>query len=187
MAHHKQLGFFQLIREIQPRFFKNTKVLDIGSLNINGSVKPLFNNCEYIGLDLGAGENVDVVCKAHEYDAPDGHFDVIVSGECFEHDMYIELTLKNIVRMLKPDGLFMFSCANKNRAEHGTARTDPKASPFTTQIPEWENYYRGLDENDFRHMLDIDSIFPHHFFKSMEEDLYFYGIKKACGVITMIF
>lgn len=179
MAHPEQLAFFQLVREIHPQFFWNSSVLDVGSLNVNGTAKPLFNNCKYVGLDLGPGENVDVVCKAHEYDAPDASFDTIISGECFEHDMYIEQTLKNIVRLLKPGGLFAFSCANRGRAEHGTIRNEPVASPFTVKIPGWAEYYRGLDEEDFRQMLDIDTIFPEHFFRVRDLDLYFYGIKAT--------
>lgn len=177
MAHISQKIFFRKVRKVYPDFFKNCRVLDIGSLNINGYNKPLFNDCEYIGIDIGEGPNVDVVCKAHEYD--DEPFDTIISSECFEHDMYLELTLKNAVRLLKPGGLFAFSCANKLREPHGTRDTDPDASPFTSQIEGWCDYYRGLDENDIREILDIEEIFGEALFTDYEADLYFCARKKA--------
>ena len=39
--------------------FKNKKVLDIGSLDINGSNRFLFEDCNYLGIDVGEGKNVD--------------------------------------------------------------------------------------------------------------------------------
>ena len=179
MAHIDQIIFFKCVRKIRPESFRNVKVLDIGSLDINGSSRILFNDCTYTGLDLAAGKNVDVVCKAHEYDAPDESFDTIISSECFEHDMYLKKSLQNVVRLLKPGGLFTFSCASRNRPEHGTTEHDPGSSPFTSQLPKWCNYYRGLNEEDIREVIDVDQIFESVLFNLHDVDLYFYGIKKA--------
>lgn len=178
MAHFAQRRFFQWVRKIRPQYFNSGRVLDIGSQDINGSNKPLFYKAQkYIGLDLDVGDNVDVICKAHEYDEPDGSFDTIISGECFEHDQYIEETLKNIVRLLKSHGLFTFTCANCKRPEHGTSEFGPNASPFTL------DYYRGLDESDFREMLDFENIFEEMLFRAQGEDIYFYGIKKGINFL----
>jgi len=106
MAHFMQRRFIQWVRKIRPQYFGDVRVLDIGSQNVNGTNKPMFYKAkEYIGLDLDSGDNVDIVCKAHEYNEPDESFDTIISTECFEHDMYIEDTLKNVVRLLKPHGM----------------------------------------------------------------------------------
>lgn len=179
MAHLAQTVFFDWVRHIRPRFFTNCRVLEVGSLNVNGTVRPLFSGCEYVGLDLGEGPGVDVVGPAHEYAAPAGSFDTVVSAECFEHDMHLPATLAAVVRLLRPGGLFAFTCANRSRPEHGTARTDPWASPFTSKIEGWCDYYRGLDEADIRAALDVDAVFPEHWFQSRGGDLYFYGIKAA--------
>lgn len=183
MAHIEQFIFFKWVRTIHPEYFRNTRVLDVGSLDINGNNKLLFSNCDYIGVDIAEGDNVDVVCKTHEYDGQP--FDTVISSECFEHDMYLEKTLENIIRLLKPGGLFTFSCASRKRAEHGTTNHDPKSSPFTNQIPEWCNYYKGLNEEDIRELMDVDSIFQECLFKLHDtegkikvNDLYFYGIKN---------
>jgi len=183
MAHIEPILFFKWVKTIHPEYFRDSRVLDVGSLDINGSNKFLFYNCDYIGVDLAEGDNVDVICKAHEYDGQP--FDTVISSECFEHDMYLEKTLENIVRLLKPGGLFTFSCASRKRPEHGTVEHHPGGSPFTSQIPEWCHYYKGLHEEDVRELMDVDGIFQHHIFKLHDtegkirvNDLYFYGIKN---------
>ena len=111
MAHHQQKNFCTSVKEKFPIFFNGKWVLDIGSLDINGNNQYLFEQCGYIGVDLLPGSNVDFVSMGHELLFPDECFDVIISTECFEHDQYYEKTIKNIVRLLKPGGLFIFSCA----------------------------------------------------------------------------
>jgi SAM-dependent methyltransferase len=106
----------------------------------------------------------------------DNNYDVVISTECFEHDEYWQQTLKNVINnLLKDGGLFLFSCAAPGRPEHGTKKTSPKDSPFTT------DYYRNLSEEDIRSVLDCDKIFSNYKFKTRKDfpqDLYFYGIKK---------
>lgn len=175
MAHATQALFFHWVKELYPSYFKGKRVLDVGSLNVNGCNKILFTDCDYVGVDIGPGENVDVVCKAHEYDAPAESFDVVISSECFEHDMYIKQTLNKITDLLKPEGLFVFTCASETRPEHGTTRTDPNASPLTSKVEGWCDYYKGLSEQDIRSMLNLGQ-FTYEFHR-LEDDLYFVGVK----------
>ena len=83
MAHKEQQDFFKMVSEKFPQYFTNVKVLDIGSLDINGNSKKFLKQpYYYTGLDLSVGENVDVVCPGHLYEC--GYqFDTIMSGECF--------------------------------------------------------------------------------------------------------
>ena len=175
MAHREQREWCELVKYAHPEFFIGTNVLDIGSLDINGNNRYLFEQCDYTGIDIGHGPNVDVVCSGHLFKSDD-LFDVVISTECFEHDEYWEQTLKNVINnLLKEGGLFLFSCAAPGRPEHGTKKTSPKDSPFTT------DYYRNLSEADIRSVLDCDNIFSNYKFKTRKEfpqDLYFYGIKK---------
>ena len=124
MAHWQQQEYCRKIRDKFPEYFTNKRVLDIGSLDINGNNPFLFTDCDYFGLDVGEGPNVDVVSVGHIYDAPDATFDIIISTEVFEHDMFYEDTIKNVIRMLKPGGAFIFTCASTGRPEHGTRRSD---------------------------------------------------------------
>ena len=181
MAHEQQKEFFRRVKSKYPRFFTDVKILDIGSLDINGNTKDLFEHpYYYVGLDLAKGENVDVVCPGHLYDS--GFlFDVVTSSECFEHDMYYSRTLQNMIRLLRSGGLMVFTCATEGRPEHGTLRTSPSDAPFLSSIDEkWANYYKNLKEEDIRASIDINNTFSDFGFEVEEEtrDLYFWGIKK---------
>jgi len=52
MAHNEQWIFCNQVKEKFPESFKNKKVLDIGSFDVNGNEEFLFENCEFFGLDL---------------------------------------------------------------------------------------------------------------------------------------
>jgi len=184
MAHKEQRDFCFRVKEKFPEYFKNKKVLDIGSLDINGSNKDLFEDCNYLGIDVGEGKNVDLISVGHLFDGPDNSFDTIISTEVFEHDMYYEQTIKNILRMLKPGGLFLFTCAAPGRPEHGTRRQGEWCAPLLLQISEeWADYYKNLDEFDVRKIGGFDETFPDSHFElnniylDIPADLYFYGIK----------
>ena len=176
MAHNAQQQFMESVRNRFPEKFTNVRVLDIGSLDINGNNRGLFTNAQYVGLDIGEGPNVDVVSRGHEY-KDEVLFDFIVSSECFEHDEYWVLTFTNGVNLLKSGGMFMFSCAAPGRPEHGTKRTSPRDSPFTSELE--NDYYKNLGEEDFKH-FPLDEWFSEYEFKTNTDpcDLYFWGIKK---------
>ena len=179
MAHNEQRYFITSVKASFPEFFKGKRVLDIGSLDINGNNKTHFEQCDYTGVDIAPGRNVDVVSVGHEYDS-DKPYDVVISTECFEHDRFYDKTLLNCVRLLKSEGLFVFTCATTNRPEHGTRRTDAYSSPATVKIEEWADYYKNLTEADIREGLDMDMLFLSHSFSvnTKSHDLYFYGIKR---------
>lgn len=178
MAHPSQIEFFKKAKELMPQLFSGCRVLDVGSLDINGNNRYLFSDYTYTGVDIGEGKNVDVVCKAHKYKTSK-RFDVVISSECFEHDMFYRETLLNCIKLLKSGGLFIFSCASTGRPEHGTLRTRKDSSPHTTKIEEWSNYYKNLTEEDIRDVLDVNNIFCKYYFEynPYPGDLYFYGIK----------
>ena len=181
MAHQQQKNFCNSVKEQFPDFFDGKLVVDIGSLDINGNNQYLFSNSGYLGIDLFPGRNVDINCKGHELGLPDESVDVIISTECFEHDSHYDKTIKNIYRMLKPGGMFIFSCATTGRPEHGTRRTTPEDAPFIQLLGDWADYYKNLEESDIRAVLDVDSAFDRYEFSSQHEthDLYFWGVKKG--------
>lgn len=80
----------------------NCSVLDVGSMNVNGTVKGLFTDvgCKYTGLDIEAGDNVDVVMAlGDKFPFKDNSFDVIVSTSCLEHDPAFWLTVAEMMRV----------------------------------------------------------------------------------------
>lgn len=181
MAHLQQQQFCNSVKNRFPDFFHGAFVLDVGSLDINGNNQYLFQGGNYIGVDVAIGNNVDVVSKGHGLMLPDATFDVVISTECFEHDQYYIDTIRNIVRMLKPGGMFLFTCATTGRPEHGTRRTTPHDAPLLQSFEEWSDYYKNLTEEDIREAIDVENVFScYEFSIGMEtQDLYFFGIKSG--------
>lgn len=155
-----------------PEFFSEKKVLEVGSLDINGSVRSFFEGCEYIGLDLGVGKGVDVICPIAEYLHPE-EFDVVISTECGEHSRTWHQDLVQMYANLKPGGLLIYTAAGPKRQEHGTTRSSPGDAPWTN------DWYRNIDISDFRSALS-DSLFANQELKLVRADcdITFYGIKK---------
>jgi len=180
--HSQQMDFCKRIRTKYPLYFEETSVLDVGSLDINGNNQYLFKNCTYIGLDLAEGDNVDIVCPTHLFEAPDGFYGFIISTECFEHDYYWKESVFNIIRLLKSGGAFLFTCASEGRPEHGTERTDGHFSaPFLKDLNNnWKNYYKNLSETDFLSLDGFTDAFDFYEFEYNPNpgDLYFFGVKK---------
>ena len=176
MAHSAQIDFTISLKNMLPFFFKNVRVLDIGSQDINGNNKTFFSNPDYVGVDVNEGKNVDVVCKGHEYKS-DKPFDVVCSTECFEHDPFWKDTINNMYGLLRPGGLFFFTCASDGRDEHGTKRTAPSLEDWIQH--EWENYYMNINENHIRSVWDVEEMFSvcQFMYNPGSCDLYFYGVK----------
>lgn len=180
MAHKEQIEYCIKIKNKFSKYFQNCKILDIGSLDINGSNRYLFDNCQYTGIDVGAGNNVDIICKGHEFLDPDSSYDMVISTECLEHDMYYNLTIKNAIRLLKSGGLLLFTCATEGRPEHGTRNTSPQDAPLLNQLGSWSDYYKNLTEEDIECIINLEEVFSEYEFEvnPISCDLYFYGVKK---------
>lgn len=178
MSHTEQIHFTKTVKQHFPEFFQDKRVLEVGSLDVNGSVRELFTGGEYIGIDLELGKGVDYAVAGQLADFKTASFDAVVSCNCFEHNPYWLETFANMCRMAKPGGLFILSSAGYGFMEHGTTRTNPDDSPFTVGQG-WE-YYRNLSERDFA-VLDLKNWFADwkfiHNWKS--KDLYFIGVMKG--------
>lgn len=132
MAHPEQHSYVAAVKSLHPGHFIKARVLEIGSLNVNGTVRTHFTDCEYTGCDVGPGPCVDVVGAAHTLNLPRGSFDTIISCECLEHDKFWPDTLKTSVESLRDGGLLVLTWASPAREPHGVTAHDPWASPHTT-------------------------------------------------------
>ena len=175
MAHKEQSDYIASLQAKFPLSFSGERTLEVGSLNINGTVRNAFTSNEYVGVDVGDGPGVDIVISGHEYDS-DKLFDCCISCECFEHNPFWKQTFLNMIRLCKKGGLVVFTCATTGRTEHGTERSTPQDSPLI--IAKGWSYYLNLTEEDFG-FIDFSSIFTEHQFSVNAEacDLYFYGVK----------
>ena len=179
MAHLEQFQFIAAVKAAFPGFFSAARTLEIGSLDINGSVRRLFDGGTYIGLDVAPGRGVDIVCKGQDFHAPDNSFDTVISCEAMEHNPEWKPTMVNMIRLCRPGGLVVMTCATTGRKEHGTTRSSPDDSPLTIRLG-WE-YYRNLTERDFRdalaleHDLEIVAFFANW----ASRDIYMVGFKRG--------
>ena len=95
---------------------KEYNVLDVGSYDVNGNYKNLFDEkqCTYTGLDMEQGPNVDIVPE-HVYkwkEIKDDTYDVVISGQALEHIEFFWITVSEIVRVTKKDGIICLVAPN---------------------------------------------------------------------------
>ena len=180
--HPESRDFTLFVKSILCNFFINKRVLDVGSGDINGNNRFLFENCEYHGNDVTQAPNVTIVSKTKDLPFENNTFDTIISTECFEHDPEYKESFIKIYDMLKPDGLFFFTCASTGRPEHGTRRTSRACSYGTlANLPDMSDYYKNLTETDINDVLNLNELFNvwDTYYDSNHKDLFFVGIKKG--------
>jgi SAM-dependent methyltransferase len=89
------------------------RVLELGSLNVNGTARTAFWNAkEYVGIDSRPGPCVDHVIEASWIaEHFDGHdkFDCVVATSFFEHDRNFVQTLRNVHFVLNSGGYFVLT------------------------------------------------------------------------------
>lgn len=95
----------------------NMRILEIGSQDVNGSLREMAPlGCSYVGVDFVEGKGVDVVLD-DPYALPfdDASFDMVVSSSCFEHSEMFWLVFLEILRVLKPKGLFYLNAPSNGK------------------------------------------------------------------------
>lgn len=180
MAHPEQITFVSTLREVYPQYFSHQKVAEVGSLDINGSVRGLFTGGEYTGFDLSQGPGVDQAIQGQLIGQASGYYDVTISCECFEHNPFWVETYSNMLRLTKSGGLVVMSCTTTGRPEHGTRLSDEESSPLTIKIG-WIDYYQNLTSDDFLKTFNLKGWFKafHILTNPQSNDLYIYGIRKG--------
>lgn len=135
--HQEVMDWLRMIRGERPEIFHGSNVIEFGSLNINGTPRVLFTECDYVGVDWRDGPDVDVVCLAHKY--TDWRlFDVGISTEMLEHDPYWADSVSNMVSFLRQGGDMLLTFGGEHRAEH-EVDTSPKEG-YYNGLPAWKVY-----------------------------------------------
>ena len=113
-----QKNVYEFVEKVVSENNIKGKILDVGSLDINGSVKAIFKDCEYIGIDIRAGKNVDRIMDSHYLSFDKQTFDCVVCCEMLEHDKDPFATLAEIYRVLKDRGFLIITAAGIGFPKH---------------------------------------------------------------------
>lgn len=179
MSHREALEFFGLVAAANLDRLSEASVCEIGSYDVNGSIRRCFLGAKaHIGIDVVAGPGVDVVSLGHEFNAPDGQFDLVVSAECLEHDPHWRSTVTNMVRLTRPGGVVAISCASTGRVEHGTRRTRMQDSPGSAVLAD---HYKNISYSELTSLVSSIGKFEKTLLVNnrFSCDLYFAGIVGA--------
>jgi SAM-dependent methyltransferase len=91
---------------------KELHILDIGSQVVRGqerlgSYRDLIKNPKwtYLGIDISAGSNVDIVVDGYKFPFEDETFDVVISGQTMEHMEFPWVWFVEMTRLLKKGGI----------------------------------------------------------------------------------
>jgi SAM-dependent methyltransferase len=101
----------EMAKHIKTYIPKPCSVLDVGSMNVRGKgcyKQLLSDDYLYMGIDLEAGDNVDIVLDdPYKYPFPDNSFDAVLCGQVLEHCEYPYKLVQECQRVLRPGGVFI--------------------------------------------------------------------------------
>jgi SAM-dependent methyltransferase len=107
---------------LKPEEVSGKRVLEIGSLNVNGSVRDVIQGTSmYIGIDIRGGTDVDIVMSGeHLYSvfAPES-FDVVLCIETLEHVFDWRQVIRQIKYVLRPNGVVLLTTRSPGYKLHG--------------------------------------------------------------------
>jgi len=133
---------FDFVTASQRWWPENPTILEVGSLDVNGSPRDVCQNnyASYVGVDLVLGPGVDVVCDVEELpDNPVGQqkYDVVISTEMLEHAHNWNIALFNLLDVVSVGGILV----------------------LTTRSPGFE--YHPYPEDNWRFIVeDFQFLFP---------------------------
>lgn len=142
---------YKFVRAAVANLPPRTSVVELGSRDVNGSVRPLFDAAlSYTGIDLLPGPGVDVVADAAQWQPPEP-VDTVVTASMLEHTPDGEAILANAFRMLSPGGILILHANCDPWPPHSAVDGGP--------VPEGE-YYGNVDPYALREWLDAAGFQP---------------------------
>jgi 2-polyprenyl-3-methyl-5-hydroxy-6-metoxy-1,4-benzoquinol methylase len=103
-----------VLKQLHPREIAGRSILEVGSLDVNGSIRQVWETwepAEYTGVDITSGPGVNLVCSVEDLVAKFGsnRFDIVVSTEMLEHVRDWRAAISNIKRVCKDNGIILIT------------------------------------------------------------------------------
>jgi SAM-dependent methyltransferase len=109
---------------LKPDEVRARDVLEVGSRDVNGSVRSIVQRYEptsYVGVDIEEGPGVDEICDAtelvHSFGAE--RFDAVISTELLEHVRDWRTVIDQMKDVLRPGGVVLITTRSKGFGLHG--------------------------------------------------------------------
>ena len=102
---------------------KGKRVIEIGSCDVNGSLRPIlakWKPAEYVGIDIEEGPGVDLVWDAEKLVDKFGKesFDVVISNELIEHTKNWKKIVSNMKNLCSLGGIVLVTTRSKGFKYH---------------------------------------------------------------------
>lgn len=101
------------------------RVLEFGSRNLNGSAREVIPHKSWFGIDVSAGEGVDLVANATHAVVDVGTWDLGVCTNVFEHDPTWAHILRNLISHVKSGGYLFLQCPGPGFQPHSARDVGP--------------------------------------------------------------
>lgn len=149
---HAEVVEFLSSIEVQTLGWVGAKVIEVGAADWNGSARDYFDRWEsWEGIDLMPGPGVDHVGDAVALLAgmPADYFDYAVSTEVFEHAPEWRAIVAAMLRVLRPGGYLVATCASPMRPPHSAVGAESLAPG---------EYYAGVSVVDMLQTVSVCGI-----------------------------
>lgn len=142
----------EYLQSVSEKYAYSAPVLEIGSININGSARDIFGHLTpYVGIDIVSGANVDHVVDIRDGD-PRRHeflqhkFELVIMTEVLEHVPPAEI-MRSIWPLITHDKIVtvVITCASDTRKPH-SADGAPELKP--------NEYYRNVGKDELYNLLN---------------------------------
>lgn len=121
---------------------KHFDLCEFGSYDVNGGIRDLFPDHNYVGVDVRPGPGVDVVADCATWDGAGRRFDLVVCCEVLEHCERWSEIIANARHLLRPGGRLIVTAAGPGRQPH---TCDGKA-----WSPDCGEHYQNVGPDELR-------------------------------------
>ncbi len=113
-----------LVLELFKEPVSGKRVLEVGSQDVNGSIRPFVEALEpkeYVGADMVSGKAVDVICNSSALIEKFGKdsFDLVISSSLVEHVQDWKAAVHNIKGVCRPGGFILLTTCASGFQYHG--------------------------------------------------------------------